>query len=82
MLVPGDIIRLAAGDMVPADVRVLKEVGMPVEHLLLGSQIEAMSDNELAEAVAASSVFARLAPAHKAHHPRAAEPRSRRRLHG
>jgi len=38
---------------------------MPVEHLLLGSQIEAMSDDELAVAVAASSVFARLAPAHK-----------------
>lgn len=41
------------------------EVGMPVEHLLLGSQIEAMSDDELAVAVAASSVFARLAPARK-----------------
>jgi Mg2+-importing ATPase len=40
-------------------------VGMPVEHLLLGSQIEAMSETELAEAANATSVFARLAPAHK-----------------
>ena len=38
---------------------------LPVEHLLLGSQIEAMSETELAEAASATSVFARLAPAHK-----------------
>jgi len=38
---------------------------MPVEHLLLGSRIEAMSEAELADAVGATSVFARLAPAHK-----------------
>jgi Mg2+-importing ATPase len=40
---------------------------MSVEHLLLGSQIETMSETELAEAVSATSVFARLAPAHKEH---------------
>jgi Mg2+-importing ATPase len=38
---------------------------MPVEHLLLGSQIETMSEPELATAASATSVFARLAPAHK-----------------
>jgi P-type Mg2+ transporter len=38
---------------------------MPVEHLLLGSQIETMSEAERAEAASATSVFARLAPAHK-----------------
>jgi Mg2+-importing ATPase len=38
---------------------------MPVEHLLLGSQIETMSEPELAEAASATSVFARLVPAHK-----------------
>ena len=38
---------------------------MPVGNLLLGSQIEVMSDDELANAVAASSVFAKLAPVHK-----------------
>jgi Mg2+-importing ATPase len=36
-----------------------------VEHLLLGSQIDAMSETELAEAASVTSVFARLAPAHK-----------------
>jgi Mg2+-importing ATPase len=38
---------------------------MPVEHLLLGTTIEAMSETELAEAASVTSVFARLAPAHK-----------------
>jgi Mg2+-importing ATPase len=38
---------------------------MPVEHLLLGSQIEGMSESDLATAANATSVFARLAPAHK-----------------
>jgi Mg2+-importing ATPase len=38
---------------------------MPVENLLLGSQIETMSELELAEAASATSVFARLVPAHK-----------------
>jgi len=40
-------------------------VGIPVENLLLGSQIEAMSERELAEAVGTTSVFARLVPSHK-----------------
>jgi Mg2+-importing ATPase len=40
---------------------------MPVEHILLGSQIEAMSETELAQAASVTSVFARLAPAHKEH---------------
>jgi Mg2+-importing ATPase len=38
---------------------------MPVENLLLGSQIEAMNETELGEAASTTSVFARLAPAHK-----------------
>ena len=40
-------------------------MGLPVEHLLLGSQIESMTETELAAAASVTSVFARLAPAHK-----------------
>jgi P-type Mg2+ transporter len=58
-------VKILTGDNEIVTAYICKEVGMPVEHLLLGSQIEAMSDAELADAVAASSVFARLAPAHK-----------------
>ena len=46
---------------------ICKEVGIPVENLLLGSQIEKMNETELAEAVSTTSVFDRLAPAHKEH---------------
>ncbi len=58
-------VKILTGDNEIVTSYICKEVGMPVENLLLGSQIEAMSDDELAVAVAASSVFARLAPAHK-----------------
>ncbi|MEQ1743532.1 MAG: magnesium-translocating P-type ATPase [Candidatus Nitrotoga sp.] len=58
-------VKILTGDNEIVTSYICKEVGMTVENLLLGSQIEAMSDDELAVAVAASSVFARLAPAHK-----------------
>ena len=58
-------VKILTGDNEIITAFICKEVGIPVEHLLLGSQIEAMSDAELAEATSATSVFARLAPAHK-----------------
>jgi len=58
-------VKVLTGDNEIITAYICKEVGMPVEHLLLGSQIEAMSESELAEAAGATSVFARLAPAHK-----------------
>ena len=58
-------VKVLTGDNEIITAYICKQVGMPVEHLLLGSQVEAMSDIELAEAASATSVFARLAPAHK-----------------
>ena len=60
-------VKVLTGDNEIITAYICKEVGMPVEHLLLGSQIEAMSETELAEAASVTSVFARLAPAHKEH---------------
>ena len=60
-------VKILTGDNEIITAYICKEVGMPVEHLLLGSQIEAMSETELAEAASVTSVFARLAPAHKEH---------------
>jgi Mg2+-importing ATPase len=60
-------VKVLTGDNEIVTAYICKEVGMPVEHLLLGSQIETMSETELAEAAGATSVFARLAPAHKEH---------------
>jgi len=60
-------VKVLTGDNEIITAYICKEVGMPVEHLLLGSQIEVMSETELAEAAGTTSVFARLAPAHKEH---------------
>jgi Mg2+-importing ATPase len=58
-------VKILTGDNEIITAYICKEVGMPVENLLLGPQIEKMSDTELAEAVRTASVFARLVPAHK-----------------
>src|SRR5512135_2162999 len=58
-------VKILTGDNEIITAYICREVGQPVEHLLLVSQVEAMSEAELAEAVGVTSVFARLAPAHK-----------------
>jgi P-type Mg2+ transporter len=60
-------VKILTGDNEFITAYICKEVGMPVEHLLLGSQIEGMTETALAEAATKTSVFARLAPAHKEH---------------
>jgi Mg2+-importing ATPase len=60
-------VKVLTGDNEIITAYICKEVGISVEHLLLGSQIEKMSETELAEAASATSVFARLAPANKEH---------------
>jgi Mg2+-importing ATPase len=58
-------VKVLTGDNEVITAYICKEVGMPIEDLLLGSQIETMSKTELAEAASAASVVARLVPAHK-----------------
>jgi Mg2+-importing ATPase len=58
-------VKVLTGDNEIITTHICKEVGMSVEHLLLGSQIEGMSESDLATAANATNVFARLAPAHK-----------------
>lgn len=58
-------VKVLTGDNEIVTAFICREVGIPVEHLLLGSEIETMSELELAEAANATSVFARLVPAHK-----------------
>jgi P-type Mg2+ transporter len=60
-------VKILTGDNEIITAYICKEVGIPVEHLLLGSQIEGMTETALAEAATKTSVFARLAPAHKEH---------------
>jgi len=58
-------VKVLTGDNEIITAYICKEVGIPAEHLVLGSQIDAMNETELAVAANATSVFARLAPAHK-----------------
>ena len=60
-------VKILTGDNEIITAYICKEVGMPIEKILLGPQIEAMSEGELDEAVNSASVFAKLAPAHKEH---------------
>ena len=65
-------VKILTGDNEIITAYICKEVGMPVEHLLLGSQIEGMTETALAEA---ASQDQRLCPAGPSpqgtHHPRA-----------
>jgi Mg2+-importing ATPase len=58
-------VKVLTGDNEIITAYICGKVGIPVEHLLLGSQIEKMNDAELADAADLTSVFARLVPAHK-----------------
>ncbi len=60
-------VKILTGDNEIITSYICKQVGLPVEHLLLGSKIEAMSEAELDEAANSASVFAKLSPAHKEH---------------
>jgi P-type Mg2+ transporter len=58
-------VKILTGDNEIITAYICKQVGMKVENLMLGSQIEMMNEGQLAEAVRSASVFARLVPAHK-----------------
>jgi Mg2+-importing ATPase len=45
--------------------KICEEVGLEVEHIILGAQVEKMSDAELEEVVEKTTIFARMSPGHK-----------------
>jgi len=58
-------VKVLTGDNDLVTRKVCSEVGIHAEKILIGSQVETMSDPQLAEAVETMDVFARLSPAHK-----------------
>ena len=62
----GVITKILTGDNDKVTKSVCSKVGLPVENLLLGSQIEKMSDDELKIAAEKTTVFAKLTPNQKA----------------
>ena len=61
----GVAIRILTGDNHLISRKVCKDVGLEPEPMLLGGEVEKMSDVELAAAVGKTVLFARLSPAHK-----------------
>jgi Mg2+-importing ATPase len=61
----GITVKVLTGDNDLVTRKVCTEVGINAQKIVLGGQVETMSDQQLAEAVETTDVFARLSPAHK-----------------
>ena len=61
----GVTVKVLTGDNGLVTRKVCREVGLKGEDILVGSKVEAMTDDELAEAAERTHIFARLSPAHK-----------------
>jgi Mg2+-importing ATPase len=61
----GVAVKILTGDNHLISRKVCKDVGLVADPMLLGGDVEKMSDAELAEAAEKTALFARLSPAHK-----------------
>ncbi len=61
----GVVVKVLTGDNELVSKKICREVGLSTEFLLLGTDVEAMSDEELATAAVKTTLFARVSPAHK-----------------
>jgi Mg2+-importing ATPase len=61
----GVAVKILTGDNHLISRKVCKDVGLSSDPMLLGGDVEKMSDAELAEAAEKAALFARLSPAHK-----------------
>ena len=58
-------VKILTGDNDIVTASICKQVGLPLENMLLGSAIDSMSDEQLASAAETASVFAKLSPVDK-----------------
>src|SRR5262249_32790272 len=61
----GVALKVLTGDNELVSMKICKEVGLEVGRVVLGGQVETMTDAELAAAADEAMLFARLSPAHK-----------------
>ena len=61
----GVAVKVLTGDNERVTAKICREVGLERQGLLLGGDVERMSDAELAVAVETTNVFAKLTPSHK-----------------
>ena len=58
-------IKVLTGDNELVTRKICHEVGLDAERIVLGGDVERMTDEQLGEAAEATAIFARLSPAHK-----------------
>jgi P-type Mg2+ transporter len=61
----GVAVKVLTGDNELVSKMICRAVQLPGDEMLLGAQVEAMNDTELADAAEKTTLFARLSPAHK-----------------
>jgi P-type Mg2+ transporter len=61
----GITVKILTGDNERVTAKICKEVGLRIEGMLLGSDVEQMTDAELMVAAEVTTVFAKLSPTHK-----------------
>ena len=61
----GVAVKILTGDNDLVARKICEEVGIPADAILLGSQVEKLSDTELGEAAERTTLFARMTPGHK-----------------
>ncbi|HEV2453198.1 MAG TPA: magnesium-translocating P-type ATPase, partial [Verrucomicrobiae bacterium] len=61
----GVSVKVLTGDNDLVTRKVCSEVGIHADKILLGNDVEKMSDEQLAEAIDSTDIYARLSPAHK-----------------
>jgi Mg2+-importing ATPase len=59
------VVKILTGDNDIVTGTICRQVGLPVDHILLGPEIEDMDETKLAEAAESNTVFAKLSPSHK-----------------
>ena len=58
-------VKVVTGDNDLVARKICKEVGLSTEFVLLGTEVEKLTDEQLADAAVKTSLFARVSPAHK-----------------
>ncbi len=58
-------VKVVTGDNDLVARKICKEVGLATEFVLLGTEVEKLTDEQLADAAVKTSLFARVSPAHK-----------------
>jgi Mg2+-importing ATPase len=61
----GVAIKIITGDNEVVTRKICKEVGLPIEHALLGKDVEKLSDAQLEEAAELTTIFAKMSPIQK-----------------